>query len=128
MAFSRFRWGVVLAICAVLVAAGLALLLRSPVPAKPIRVAYPLQGTLFPNDIVPPTFRWEDPSDAKKWRITFEFSDGGAKITADSDKPSWRPSKDQWDSIKKQSLEHDAQVVIHGVTGGGRDKVKWLLI
>jgi hypothetical protein len=61
--------------------------------AKPIHVTYPLEGTLFPNDIVPPTFRWEDPSGAKQWHITFEFSDGGAVITGDSDIPSWRPRK-----------------------------------
>jgi tetratricopeptide (TPR) repeat protein len=123
MAFSRLRWGAVLAIPAVLIGIGLVLWLRSPVPGKPIHVTYPLEGTLFPNDIVPPTFRWEDPSGVKQWRITFEFSDGGARITGDSDTPSWRPSKDQWDSIKKRSLEHDAQVAIHGVTGETRDKV-----
>jgi tetratricopeptide (TPR) repeat protein len=86
-------------------------------------VTYPLEGALFPNDIVPPTFRWEDPSGVKQWHITFEFSDGGARITGDSDTPSWRPSKNQWDSIKKRSLEHDAQAAIHGVTGEARDKV-----
>jgi hypothetical protein len=123
MAFSRLRWGAVLAIPAVLIGIGLVLWLRSSVPGKPIHVTYPLEGTLFPNDIVPPTFRWEDPSGVKQWRITFEFSDGGARITGDSDTPSWRPSKDQWDSIKKRSLEHDAQVAIHGVTGETRDKV-----
>ena len=123
MAFSRLRWGAVLAIPAVLIGIGLVLWLRSPAPGKPIHVTYPLEGALFPNDIVPPTFRWEDPSGAKQWRMTFEFSDGGARITGDSDTPSWRPSKDQWDSIKKRSLEHDAQVAIHGVTGEARDKV-----
>ena len=79
MAFSRLRWGAVLAIPAVLIGIGLVLWLRSPVPRTPIHVTYPQEGTLFPNDIVPPTFRWEDPSGAKQWRITFEFSDGGAR-------------------------------------------------
>jgi len=123
MAFSRLRWEAVLAIPAALIGIGLVLWLRSPVPGKPIHVTYPLEGALFPNDIVPPTFRWEDPSGVKQWRITFEFPDGGTVITGDSDTPSWRPSKDQWDSIKKRSLEHDAHVAIHGVTGETRDKV-----
>ena len=123
MGFSRLRWAAVLAILVVLIGIGLALWLLSPVSRKPIHVTYPLEGTLFPNDIVPPTFRWEDQSGAKKWRITFEFSDGGTRITGNSDTPSWQPPEDQWDLIKKQSLEHDAQVDIHGVTGEARDKV-----
>jgi tetratricopeptide (TPR) repeat protein len=123
MTSSRLRWGAIFAIPAVLIGIGLVLWLRSPAPRAPIHVTYPKEGALFPNDIVPPTFRWQDPSGAKQWRITFEFSEGGTKITGDSDAPSWRPPKDQWDSIKKLSLEHDVQVAIHGVTGKARDKV-----
>jgi tetratricopeptide (TPR) repeat protein len=123
MAFSRLRWGAVLSIPAFFVALGLVLWLRGPAPKKPIHMTYPLEGSLFPNDIAAPTFRWEDPSGVRRWHITFEFSDGGPVITGDSNTPSWQPSKDQWDSIKKRSLEHDAQVAIQGVTEESGDKV-----
>lgn len=56
MGFSRLRWAAVLAIPAVLIGIGLVLWFLSPVPRKPIHVTYPQEGTLFPNDIVPPLF------------------------------------------------------------------------
>ena len=85
-------------------------------------MTYPQEGTLFPSDIVPPTFRWEDPGGATQWRITFEFSDGGTGVAGNSDTPSWRPSKDEWDSIKKRSLERDVRISVQGVKGRTKDR------
>ena len=39
-----------------------------------LKILYPLEGALFPRDIVAPRVRWEDPAaDACAWRIEVRF-------------------------------------------------------
>ena len=41
-----------------------------------LTIDYPLDETLFPPEIVPPTFRWEDGNAASDtWLVTIEFPD-----------------------------------------------------
>ena len=41
-----------------------------------LTIRYPLNDTLFPPEIVPPTFRWEDSkSESDTWLITIKFQD-----------------------------------------------------
>ncbi len=48
---------------------------ESPAPAK-IVIDYPLDGSVFPPEITPPTFLWRDASDAaKRWVIEVSFAD-----------------------------------------------------
>ena len=49
-------------------------------PAK-ITVDYPLDGSVFPPEITPPTFLWRDSSDAaKRWIIEISFADQSSGI------------------------------------------------
>ena len=42
-----------------------------------ISVDYPLNGSVFPPDMAPPTFLWRDPSpEADSWRIDGDFGAG----------------------------------------------------
>jgi tetratricopeptide (TPR) repeat protein len=79
-------------------------------------IHYPLDETLFPPEIVPPTFRWEDGnSRSNMWLVSIEFQDNGAPMNIITRESEWTPRQQQWETIKKQSLEQDAQVTILGI-------------
>jgi hypothetical protein len=84
-----------------------------------IAVEQPLDGTLFPPEIVPPRFFWEDSSGARAWLVRIEFADGGLVVQAVTRRPRWTPAARDWDSIKRRSLEQPARVLVLGV-GPGR--------
>ncbi|HUI92672.1 MAG TPA: tetratricopeptide repeat protein [Chitinivibrionales bacterium] len=80
-----------------------------------IIVEYPYEGSLFPADIVAPTFKWRDINlNVGFWKITMEFQDGGRPLSYRADAKQWRPSKEAWETIKKRSMEKKASVMIRG--------------
>ncbi len=82
-----------------------------------LTIRYPLDQTLFPPEIVPPTFRWEDTSaGSDSWLVTISFQDDKGRMNVLTHEPKWTPKPEQWETIKERSLEKDAQVTILGVT------------
>jgi tetratricopeptide (TPR) repeat protein len=49
----------------------------------PLSIDYPLEGSVFPPGITPPTFLWRDAA-ADSWQIDFEFADHAAPIHVES--------------------------------------------
>jgi len=46
-----------------------------------LAISYPLDGTLFPPDIAPPTFRWNKGNNqSDRWLITIEFGDDSERL------------------------------------------------
>ena len=47
-----------------------------------LTINYPLDETLFPPEIVPPTFRWNDNSGSDMWLVSISFQDdeGGMNV------------------------------------------------
>ncbi len=89
-----------------------------------LRIRYPLDGTLFPPEIVAPTFRWEESRpDCDTWLVTIKFQDGGERMSFSSGTPEWTPSHDQWEIIKRRSLEKAAKVTILGVRRRRQDEI-----
>ncbi len=81
-----------------------------------LRITYPQTGTLFPPEIVAPTFRWEDDTAAvDRWEVAVRGDDGSELLKAAVDKRRWRPSEESWEQIKKQSSERDVEVIVTGV-------------
>jgi len=110
----------------------------------PISIDYPLDGSIFPPGITPPTFLWRDAA-AEAWQIDIEFSDHSAPIHLEV-KPermrigaidpdcvsdtnelpkltpqqaaswSWTPATDTWQAIQAHSTESPATVTITGST------------
>ncbi len=81
-----------------------------------LRVVYPLDGTLFPPELPPPTFRWEDPgSGADAWLVALEFADEGRRLDYLSPKPQWTPPGRDWETIKRRSRERAVRVTVLGV-------------
>ena len=89
-----------------------------------LTIRYPLNQTLFPPEIVPPTFRWEDANSASDtWLITFKFQDDNRRMNFLIQETQWTPEPTQWEDIKKRSLENHAIVTILGVNRWGRGKI-----
>ena len=106
-----------------------------------ISIDYPLDGSVFPPEITPPTFVWHDNASAKRWLIEFSFANGGAsfrfettgyapQITEIDEKAgsgegieqgslpeistrTWRPDAATWAKIKSRSVKA-ATVTISG--------------
>ena len=118
-----------------------------PAHLSSITIDYPLEGSIFPPEIIPPTFLWRDTAEnSTRWRIDIAFSDGSPAIHADSagerlaigaidpqcvsstnELPKltpeqaaahiWIPAADVWEAIKKHSVANAAVVTISGFTG-----------
>jgi len=90
-------------------------------PATPatLRITYPQDGTLFPPDIVAPTFLWKDETaGVKRWQVTTRDADGTERIEGQVDEPRWRPSPERWKALKQESLERDAEIRVAGLGAG----------
>jgi tetratricopeptide (TPR) repeat protein len=88
-----------------------------------LKIDYPLDETLFPPEIVPPTFRWSDNSGSELWLVSISFKDNEDRINTLTDECKWMPESRQWESIKKRSLEKDAEVTVLGVKRGISAKI-----
>jgi len=82
-----------------------------------LTIRYPLDETLFPPEIVPPEFQWEDGnSRSNMWLVSIEFQDGKAPMNIVAHESRWTPGQQQWEEIKKRSLEREAHVTIVGIS------------
>jgi tetratricopeptide (TPR) repeat protein len=93
---------------------------RDDVELSGLTIEYPSDGTLFPPEIVPPTFRWKDDNPARlpkcdTYFITLKFQDDGGRLNFLTHNRQWTPQPKQWEEIKKRSLEKQAQVTILGL-------------
>jgi len=80
-----------------------------------LTINYPLDETLFPPEIVPPTFRWNDNSSSDMWLVNIDFKDDEGDMNVLTNESKWIPEQGQWENIKKRSLEKDARVTILGI-------------
>jgi tetratricopeptide (TPR) repeat protein len=89
-----------------------------------LTISYPLDGTLFPPEIVHPAFCWKDDnSRCDTWLITMKFQDDQGRLNFLTRIPSWTPQTKLWEDIKKRSLEKQAQVTILGLNRSDPRKI-----
>ena len=109
-----------------------------------ITIDYPAEGSIFPPDMVAPTFLWRDADrSVATWRIEVTFADGSAAIQARSagermqigeidercisetnklpeltpqqaEAHTWKPDAVTWAAIQRQSVAAKATVTIAG--------------
>jgi tetratricopeptide (TPR) repeat protein len=85
-------------------------------PAARLEIDYPLDGTLFPPEIVAPTFVWRDENaGVGRWEIVLRFADRDEPLRYESTEPRWRPPEADWAQIKQRSSAQDAEVSIAGI-------------
>jgi tetratricopeptide (TPR) repeat protein len=98
-----------------------------------LTIRYPVNETLFPPEIVPPTFRWKDSQpESYTYLVTIKFQDDEGRMNFVTHDPQWTPEARQWEAMKKRSLEKEARVTILSVkrsspvriVTGGRISVK----
>lgn len=89
-------------------------------PAGQIEIQYPLDETLFPPDIVAPTFAWKDATDGvAAWNVLLRFDGEETVLRYAATEPGWRPTEADWAEIKRKSTGHDAEVAIVGTDKRG---------
>lgn len=89
-----------------------------------LTIRYPLDATVFPPEIVPPTFSWQNPSvPADTWVIWFQFPDQLRPLHFVSEHRDWTPAPRDWDEIKRRSRETPATVIILGVQRAAPNRI-----
>jgi Tfp pilus assembly protein PilF len=94
-----------------------------PVPGDTsgsLEIRYPLDKTLFPPEIVAPTFVWNDDTvGVSRWKVMLQFGGDQDALEFQAGDKSWRPSETDWAEIKQRSTAHAAEVSIVGLSGDG---------
>jgi len=93
-------------------------------PAGNLEITYPLDETLFPPEIVAPTFLWSDKTEGvTQWRILVRTAgEDDTVLQFAAQEPRWRPAAADWAEIKQRSTAHDAEVAVVGVDAEGNAK------
>ena len=113
-------------------------------PMAKIEIDYPLEGSIFPPEITPPTFLWHDRSEtAKRWVVEVSFAghsksirveaagefmhvgesdpragDAAILIPSLTDARTWKPDTETWDRIKQLSVKSPATITFTGFAEG----------
>ena len=88
-------------------------------PSGRLEITYPLDETLFPPEIVAPTFVWSDETeDVDRWVVLLQFDSQDEVLRFPTAEPRWRPSEEDWAEIKRRSVARDAEVAVVGVAPG----------
>jgi tetratricopeptide (TPR) repeat protein len=111
-----------------------------------LKIGYPYEGTIFPPQITPPTFYWQDNSAANYWEITVRFADETPAlrftvrgefmqvapidpqcVTSTNEPPRlteeqqhsriWKPDNESWKTIQAHSVKSAALLEIKGLNG-----------
>jgi len=116
----------------------------APAETPSVTVDYPLEGSVFPPEFVPPTFLWhDDHAGANRWNVVVTFTDGGEPLREVSVGPpppegeidteaigatnqlyegtpyqrsahSWTPSPEIWAEIQDRTVAKPATVAFEG--------------
>ena len=109
-----------------------------------VTVDYPLEASVFPPEIVAPTFLWHDADEhATRWVVEIAFEDVPHRITAlttgkrpapaidercrtksnvyeeppyQASAKGWTPRADVWELMKRHAVKAPARVTVFGVT------------
>jgi len=93
-------------------------------PEGRLTITYPQEGTLFPPEIVAPTFLWDEKSErVDRWFLLVRFPTTGDVLRFSTNAARWRPSEEDWARIKRQSSEADAEITVAGVDGAAPTKI-----
>ncbi len=109
-----------------------------------LTIDYPLEGSIFPPEITPPTFLWHDASETvARWVVTVSFAglpdkirievrgelmqvgendpDAGtpAELTPEqASTRTWKPDAETWEKIKRLNVKSPATIMIAGFAEG----------
>ncbi len=85
-----------------------------------IIVNYPIDETIFPPEIIPPKFEWQDDNEkSDQWLVSINFEDSTKNMAFLSPIKEWTPSDKEWTDIKNNSIEKKAVINIFGFNHDG---------
>ncbi len=108
-----------------------------------LKVDYPLDGSIFPGEMLAPTFLWHDAANSDRWlvEITFDGSKARLELLIEGGQPpegqidplamsganevyqpteyqasatAWKPSPEVWEAIQANSIDREATFAFHG--------------
>jgi len=118
-----------------------------------VKIDYPADRSIFPPEIVAPTFLWHDASSgADRWLVDIAFDPGTPHLRAlvsgapppqgeidpkalgeaneiykptpyQASAKSWEPSEDFWSTFKARSVDRPALVTLYGYRAGAPGKI-----
>lgn len=81
-------------------------------------ITNPNDRSIFPPEIPPPVFRWSDVSAVSgAWLVSIRFEGAKSRMSTIISQQQWKPSKKQWEKIKRRSQEHPAILAVIGIKG-----------
>ena len=147
----RLSWAQYAILAALLAGVGMAAAWAGNEPGR-ISIDYPINGSMFPPDMVAPTFMWRDPApNIATWRIDVSFANGSTVVHVESkgkrmhlgdidqrcisdtnklpeltpaqaEAHTWKPDAPTWTAIKKQAGTGAVTITIRGYTAGDRSQ------
>ena len=81
-------------------------------PPGRVTITYPLDGTLFPPEFPPPTFRWKSAAQVNGLAWAIRVDSGDMQLVFSSDAPEWKPPPSAWAKMKKSSTDTDAVITV----------------
>ena len=80
-----------------------------------LKITFPINNSVFPADIVAPTFKWqENNEDIKEWFITISVVDSVIISNIKTSVRTWRPSAKEWELMKEKSQGKLIKIIIKG--------------
>jgi Flp pilus assembly protein TadD len=90
-------------------------------PSGRLGIDYPLDGTLFPPEIVAPTVVWSDETEGvARWVVMLRFGAADEPLRFPTAERRWRPSEADWAEIKQRSVDRDAELAVVGIDSGAQ--------
>jgi len=78
-------------------------------------ILHPFDGAVFPADMAPPLFFWDDSdSGAEYWNVRIVFRGSTPPMEVQADENKWIPSDDRWKTIRELTREKPAKVTVSG--------------
>jgi tetratricopeptide (TPR) repeat protein len=88
-------------------------------PSGRLEITYPLDETLFPPEIVAPTFVWRDATEGvERWEVLLRLDTPGEVLRFPTTESRWQPSEEDWAEIKRRTVARDGEVAVVGVGPG----------
>ena len=85
-----------------------------------VEIVYPADGSVFPPDIIAPTFRWQAAGEvAGPWRVRLSDHQDQVIASRSTSERSWRPSASQWEEVKRRSVDRGVVFRVHAESKSG---------
>jgi len=89
-----------------------------------VTIRRPLDGAVFPPEMPPPTFRWDEPhAEADAWLVTLSLPGGRAPMHAVCRQRRWTPTPERWTTVKESAVGRPAEVRVLSVRGAAPRRV-----